>query len=177
MSQPSPDPARVAWQKRLPALAFLLIAAWFYYRTISYRGPSHVDLSSLTLQNLDGSLLPPKTTQGKPIVLNFWAPWCGPCRTEMPWLQRLQTDHPDLAVIGIEDDPDEYAASMALAARTNLTYTLIRASQPVRSTFGHVVMLPTTLYISRSGKVLHSISGIIPETLMRHYANDAIAAQ
>ncbi len=177
MSHLTPDSTRDIWLKRLAAVIFMATACWFYLRTTSYSPPSHVDLSSLTLHNLDGSLLPPQTTQGKPIVLNFWAPWCDPCRTEMPWLQRLQTDHPDLAVIGIEDDPDEYATSIALAARTNVTYPLIRASQPVRSTFGHVVMLPTTLYISRSGKVLHSISGIIPETLMRHYANDTIAAK
>jgi hypothetical protein len=46
----------------------------------------------------------------------------------------------------------------------------------VRSTLGHVVELPTTLYISRSGRVLHTVSGIIPETRMLRYANDAIAA-
>jgi hypothetical protein len=37
-------------------------------------------------------------------------------------------------------------------------------------------MLPTTLYISRSGKVLHAVSGVIPEFLMTRYANEALAA-
>jgi hypothetical protein len=38
-------------------------------------------------------------------------------------------------------------------------------------------MLPTTLYISRSGRVLHTVNGVIPEALMVRYAQDAIAAE
>ena len=168
--------SRERWLKRLPAIGFLVVAAYFYLRTTAYIAPSHVQFSSLPLQNLDGSPLPPQTTQGKAVVLNFWAPWCEPCRAEIPWLQRLQAAHSDLAVIGVEDDPDEYRNAGILAAQTGISYPLVQASKPVRDTFGHVVLLPTTLYISRSGKVLHTVSGVIPEAMMIHYANDAIAA-
>jgi len=176
MSHAPPISTRTLWLKRLPAIAFLIFASWFYLRTISYSAPKHVEISSLALQNLDGSPLPPQTTQGKAILLNFWAPWCSPCRAELPWLQRLQLEHPELAVIGIEDDPDEYRNARVLAARTGISYPLVQTSRSVRSTLGHVVELPTTLYISRSGRVLHTVSGVIPETLMARFANDAIAA-
>jgi thiol-disulfide isomerase/thioredoxin len=173
LSQPT---ARERWLKRLPAILFLVVAAWYYSRTVAYTAPSHVQFSTLPLQNLDDSPLPPQTTAGKAVVLNFWAPWCGPCRAEIPWLQRLQAQHSDLAVIGVEDDPDEYRNAGILAAQTGISYSLVQASQSVHATFGHVVMLPTTLYITRSGKVLHAVSGVIPEALMDRYANDAIAA-
>jgi thiol-disulfide isomerase/thioredoxin len=39
--------------------------------------------------------------KGKVLVLNFWATWCGPCRTEMPTLQNLQGLQPDLAVVPV----------------------------------------------------------------------------
>jgi hypothetical protein len=87
-----------------------------------------------------------------------------------------QLEHPELVVIGVEDDPDEYRNAGILAAQTGISYPLVRASGSVRSTFGHVVLLPTTLYISRSGRVLHTVSGVIPEALMMRYAKDAIAA-
>ena len=176
MSDPTPASARSIWLNRLAAVGFLIFASYFYFRTVSYLAPSHVQMSSLPLQNLDGSPLPAQTTQGKAILVNFWAPWCGPCRAELPWLQRLQLEHPELVVIGVEDDPDEYRNAGILAAQTGISYPLVRASGSVRSTFGHVVLLPTTLYISRSGRVLHTVSGVIPEALMMRYAKDAIAA-
>lgn len=173
---PTRPSTREVWLKRLPAIAFVVIAAGFYLRTTAYIAPSQVQFSSLPLLNLDGSPLAPQATQGKAVILNFWAPWCGPCRAEIPWLQRLQAEHSDLAVIGVEDDPDQYRNAGILAAQTGISYPLVQASEPVRATFGHVVMLPTTLYISRSGKVLQAVSGVIPEALMARYANEAIAA-
>jgi thiol-disulfide isomerase/thioredoxin len=154
----------------------MVIAAWFYLRTVHYSAPSHVQMSSLPLENLDGTPFPQQTTAGKAVLVNFWAPWCGPCRSEIPWLQRLQEANPDLVVIGIEDDPDEFRNAGILAAQTKITYPLVRTSGAVRSVFGHVVLLPTTLYVSRSGKVVHTVGGVIPELLMKHYASDALAA-
>jgi cytochrome c biogenesis protein CcmG/thiol:disulfide interchange protein DsbE len=174
--EPTQPAMRDVWLKRLPAIVFLVIAVCFYLRTTAYIAPNHVQFSTLPLQNLDGSPLSQQATQGKAVILNFWAPWCGPCRAEIPWLQRLQAEHSDLAVIGVEDDPDQYRNAGILAAQSGISYPLVQASDPVRAAFGHVVMLPTTLYISRSGKVLHAVSGVIPEALMTRYAKEAIAA-
>ena len=177
MNQIHPVSTREIWSKRLSAIAFLGLASFFFFRTTSYSAPRYIQVNNLGLRNLDGSPLPVQATQGKAIVLNFWAPWCPPCRLEMPWLQRLQMEHPDLAVIGIEDDPEEYQNARAFAARTGISYSLVQTSNSVRSTLGHVVSLPTTLYISRSGKVLHTVSGLVPERLMMRYAKDAMAAE
>ena len=176
MSLLSPEPARSPWPKRVVGCGFLLVASWFYLRTVSYSAPSHVQMSNLALENLDGSPFTSQAMQGKAVLVNFWAPWCGPCRSEIPRLQRLQVEQPDLVIVGVEDDPDEYRNAGILAAQMGISYPLVRASGPVRSTFGHVVMLPTTLYISRSGKVVHTVSGVIPEFLVARYAKDAIAA-
>jgi thiol-disulfide isomerase/thioredoxin len=154
-----------------------MVAAWFYLRTVSYSAPSHVQMNLLAMEKLDGSPLPVETTAGKPVLVNFWAPWCGPCRAEIPWLQKLQAEHPELVVVGIEDDPEEYRNAGILAAQMGISYPLVRNSAPVRSVFGHVVLLPTTLYVSRSGKVVHTVSGVIPEFLVTRYAQDAIAAE
>jgi cytochrome c biogenesis protein CcmG/thiol:disulfide interchange protein DsbE len=176
MTDSPPASPSSKWLKRLPAIAFFVLAAGFYFRTVSYSAPSRVEIASLALENLDGSTFAPQTTEGKAVLVNFWAPWCGPCRSEMPTLQRLQSQHPDLVVIGIEDDPDEYRNAGLLASSTGISFPLVRTSNSVHSTFGHVVMLPTTLYISRSGKVLHAVSGVIPEFLMTRYTNEALAA-
>ncbi|HEY4382550.1 MAG TPA: TlpA disulfide reductase family protein [Acidobacteriaceae bacterium] len=177
MPETSPNSPRTAWPNRLAAVAFIGLAAWVYLRTVHYSAPSHVAMSSLALERLDGSPLPATTIEGKAVLVNFWAPWCGPCRSEIPGLQRLQVEHPEMVVLGVEDDPDEYRNAGLLAAQTGISYPLVRASGPVRSAFGHVVLLPTTLFVSRSGKVVHAASGVVPEFLMRRYAQDAIAAE
>jgi thiol-disulfide isomerase/thioredoxin len=177
MIAPATASLRDRWGRRVAAGLFLLVGCYFYLRTTHYSPPSHVTMSEVPLENLDGSTLSPQTTQGKPVLVNFWAPWCGPCRAEMPWLERLQMEHPEIAVIGVEDDPDEYRNAGALAAQDGIHYPLVRATRPVLSTFGHVVLLPTTLYISRSGRVLHTVNGVVPEAMMIQFAQDAIAAE
>jgi cytochrome c biogenesis protein CcmG/thiol:disulfide interchange protein DsbE len=177
ITSPPPASSRDKWLGRLPAIAFLLVACWFYRRTTAYSAPRHVEFSSLALTSLDGSQFPAEKLRDKAVMINFWAPWCGPCRSEIPWLQQLQAEHRDLVIIGIEDDPEVYPDAMILASSAGISYPLVRTSKNIRATFGRVMSLPTTLYISRSGKVLHTVSGLIPETLMNHYAQDTIAAE
>ena len=177
MSQIVPASPQSAWKGRLPAIVFVVVAAIFYLRTTAYIPPRHIALGSLPLQALDGRPLPPHAFAGRPVLLNFWAPWCGPCRAELPWLQRLQTQHPELTVIGLEDDPDEFQNASAVAAEAGISYPMLRTSGPLRAALGRVVELPTTLYISRSGKVIHTVSGVIPEEMIERYAMEAVAAQ
>ena len=164
------------WQRHLPMLFFLGLASFVFLESQVYFAPRSVDVRGLNLRSLDDAPVQASALQGKAVVLNFWAPWCGPCREEMPWLEDLQKTHPEAAVVGIEDDPDEYPAALALARQLNLTYALVRASEPVRKKFGHVAALPTTVYLSRSGKVVHTARGVVPESVMRHYLEDAVAA-
>jgi thiol-disulfide isomerase/thioredoxin len=65
-------------------------AAWWRARTSDDSAAlTPTDLWSLTFQNLDGSSLRMADWRGRPLVLNFWATWCGPCVTEMPLLDRF----------------------------------------------------------------------------------------
>ena len=80
----------------LVALAALAAAAgggtawWRRARTSDDSGElTPTDLWSLTFQNLDGTSLRMADWRGRPLVLNFWATWCGPCVTEMPLLDRF----------------------------------------------------------------------------------------
>ena len=168
---------RDVWTRRGAAIFFIAVAAFFFLRTQRYSAPKHVQMAQVAMQNLDGSKFDSGGLAGKPVVLNFWAPWCPPCRFEMPWLEKLQREHPELVVIGVEDDPGAYWAAMHMEGREKVNYPLVQNSDAVQSEFGQVVSLPTTLYISRSGKVLHTVSGLVPEMLMTHYAEEAIKAE
>lgn len=61
------------------------------------------------------------TEDGRPLVINFWASWCVPCRAEMPELQAFSVDHPDIAVVGIAVE-DSRELAQAFAEEVAVTY-------------------------------------------------------
>ncbi len=64
-------------------------------------------LPDFTLANLAGEPQSIKTFAGKPLLINFWATWCGPCLREIPMLKELQAARPDIQIVGIAIDRRE----------------------------------------------------------------------
>src|SRR5699024_4051327 len=91
--------------------------------------------------------------RGKPVVVNFWASWCPPCRREMPMLQTASVDYRGkVAFIGIdiEDSPD---AARRAARAAGLSYTLLEDARGLAASAFRVVNLPTTVFIAADGTV------------------------
>ena len=161
----------------LLAILFLGAASFGYLRTLVYRAPARVDLTSIPLVRLDGRPLPRSAVINRPIVLNFWAPWCPPCREEMPSLDRLQQRHPEAAILGIENDPAALPEAQQFINFEKFHYALLMPNQSIQQLTGNFAGLPTTIYISRSGSVVHTVTGKLPERLMEHYLADATNAR
>jgi cytochrome c biogenesis protein CcmG, thiol:disulfide interchange protein DsbE len=94
--------------------------------------------------------------KGKPIVLNFWASWCAPCKEEAPLLQntwkQVQTQGKDVVILGI-DFQDSKNDSLSFLQAYNITYPIVLdADGSVASTYG-VTSLPQTIFINRNGMV------------------------
>ena len=103
---------------------------------------------------------------GKPVVLNFWASWCPPCRKEMPALaataRRL---HGRVDFVGI-DTNDQHGAALSFASQTGVKYPL--AFDPHASAANNygVYGLPTTFFISAQGKLLgRQVGGMTAQRL------------
>ena len=170
------DSTRQRWVKRLLSLLLLAIVPFLFFRRHVFNAPRQVNISNLRLVDLKGIPLPESLFQGKAVVLNYWAPWCGPCRIETPWLKKLQEAHAsDLVVIGLVADSDQYQQAAAFMAKKGVSYPLVRETPDADSVFGSVTVLPTTFYITAQGRVTHAESGVIPELLMEHYASEALA--
>ncbi len=64
-----------------------------------------------TLNGLDGQEVSLSDLRGRPVLLNFWASWCGPCRLEMPFLQEIYEKWAGtglvLLAVNLQEDPDE----------------------------------------------------------------------
>jgi len=93
--------------------------------------------------------------RGKVILLNVWATWCGPCRKEMPALDRLQANlgGADFEVIAVSIDRDALPAVKAFYRQTGLGQlrTYSGEAGQIMSSLG-IIGIPTTLLIDRQGK-------------------------
>lgn len=133
------------------------------------------EVRNFGLTGLDGKPIRPAGLAGKAIVLNFWAPWCPPCKMEIPWLQHLQdANRGKLVVIGVVADEKQYGNAAAFMKAKGVNYLLVQDSDALENAFGSVESLPTTFYITPSHHVVHTVSGLAPEYMMKRYARDAI---
>ena len=108
----------------------------------------------------------------KPVVLNFYASWCGPCVTEMPAFEQVHQDVGDrVAFIGIAyQDSDD--AARATVERTGVTYpTFGDSGQDAMSYFGGISM-PTSVFIDADGTVVDVHSRALDEDALRSALED-----
>src|SRR5262249_26242414 len=112
------------------------------------------------LSSLDGRSLNLSRFNGRVVLLNFWATWCGPCRTEIPELNLLQRDLESrgLTVVGVSwDDSAEDVSKFQREIRQE--YTVLLGGENVQNKFGGIRSLPTTYIIDRNGLVRQTIIG------------------
>jgi thiol-disulfide isomerase/thioredoxin len=98
--------------------------------------------------------------RGKPLLINVWASWCGPCRQEMGSLERLawQDQGKRFAMIGISTDDSEPAAKRYLqSANATLNHYMDRALE-LENMLG-AERLPLTLLVDANGRVLGKYYG------------------
>jgi len=107
---------------------------------------------------LDGEQLDLADYAGKPVVVNFWASWCGFCEAEMPELIRFAEENPDVAVIGVAVNDDEAAAREA-AERWGLTFPSVLDPEGRIFSGFESQGLPTTVFFDADLEVKETIIG------------------
>lgn len=114
---------------------------------------STIVLPDIMLADVHGAAVPLSAHAGKPLVVNLWASWCGPCRREMPTLARAQAEHPRIGFVFANQGEDaaevaDYLRSEALAPGNIL---LDPGSELMRLTGARA--LPTTLFFDADGRL------------------------
>ena len=98
---------------------------------------------------------------GQPVLVNFWASWCGPCVREMPLLESLHQQHPDLTVLGLAIDTQ--ANVERFLKKVQVSYSLLLTGTqgiPLMRELGNKSgVLPFTLLFDRSGRQADSVIG------------------
>ena len=105
--------------------------------------------------------------KGQPVVLNFWASWCGPCVDEAGVLADGQSSHPGVQFLGA-DNRDTTAAFQSFEEQHHHTYPAGPIVTGSYQSYG-VAGLPATFFIDRQGIVVASFTGPLSDIVLNHY--------
>jgi thiol-disulfide isomerase/thioredoxin len=149
----------------LKRLLSVLVLALFSTLPQAEDLPSSAPLFAATLNDLDDKPVALERYKGKPLIVNFWARWCGPCRVEIPELIAIRKAHKgklEVLGIGIEDKAD---AAKEFAKAYEMDYPVFVAKekgiplmQALANTRGG---LPFTIVIDAKGQVVQKKLGIM----------------
>ena len=116
----------------------------------------------ISLMRFDGTEFRLSEHVGSPMVLNFWASWCLPCRDEAPALKKLWQEWRDdgLVLVGVNSQ-DGFDDASAFLAEFDVPYVNVIDAEGKASIDYGVVGLPVTLFIGKDGTVKHRYVGAL----------------
>jgi thiol-disulfide isomerase/thioredoxin len=119
--------------------------------------------AKLSLKDIHGRAVSLSDYQGSVLLINFWATWCVPCRTEIPDLIKLQRQYRNqgLRIIGITYPPEKLSEVRHFARKLRMNYRIALGSKASKSAFTASETLPFTVVIDRTGTVRNLIEGIM----------------
>lgn len=168
---PAPLPENGAvWRYGLVALGVLMLLVALPRLTLHRHplvGKPAPDFALEVIHNGDpGSKLQLAKLQGKPVLLAFWATWCGVCRAEAPTLNRLAERYKDrgLVVVGV-DTADRPGLGGPVAQRLGMVYPVVYDDRDVDDLYG-VEALPTLVVVGRDGQVQSVRVGLVDESAL-----------
>ena len=160
-------------------LAVLFVAAAFGLLFLSVRAPTVADQAARGLiaagaaKPADDFTLPDAATgrplhlrdavKTGPVVLDFWATWCGPCRAELPHLQALSRKYQGRVAFYGVNSSDTPSIIAAFAKQSGLTFPLLSdAGQTVQTRYG-ADSIPLVVVVDTQGRVRSVVSGYDPD--------------
>jgi len=128
--------------------------------------------ASVMIPNVDGSTVNIDQYKGKVVLVNFWATWCDPCKTEIPWL--IEFNHKygpkGLVILGVamDDDGKKAVEPWVKAHRFDvkgqqdvMDYPILLGNDKIADKFGGILGLPTSMLYTRDGRKIKTIVGLI----------------
>ena len=122
-----------------------------------------------------GGVLTPEDYSDRPVVVNFWASWCGPCRQEAPIFERLSQEYGERGVLFIgvniqdaQSDAEAYLREFAI------TYPNGSDEDGSISIDYGVIGIPVTFFINRDGIVQRRWAGVMRETQLRQWIDELV---
>ena len=139
----------------------------------AYQGQDALGGDTATLSTVLG--------QGKPVVLNFWAALCPPCRAEIPEFERVHEERGDqVTILGIDIGPQQLLGTreegQALLAELGVTYAAGTTFDDTVVRGFEILGMPTTFFIAADGTVVRKWGGILDEDKLNELVDELVGS-
>jgi thiol-disulfide isomerase/thioredoxin len=128
------------------------------------------------VRTLDGRSLRLAELRGRPVILDFWATWCAPCRASMPHLSTMQGRYGTrgLVIVGLSVDDGPPQAVRRFAERLRLRFPVAMASEGLLDDYGPIRSIPTTIFIDRRGHIVRRVTGYVDEETLEGFIREIL---
>src|SRR5258708_4317555 len=160
----------------LGVIALLAVMVWADHKFPAAGAPSAgapakpTDAPTVSLKDLNDGDVNLQQYKGKVVLVNFWATWCAPCKSEIPLLIGLHEKYGSrgFEILGLSMDEDGKKAVQPFLDKERfdvsgqkeaINYPIAFANDSIAEKFGGVIGLPTSLLFTRDGKMINRIVG------------------
>ena len=144
----------------------------------TYAGPAGqvvgTTLPEAVVPNVEGGRIDLAAYKGRPVLVNLWATWCGPCRREMPALERLSREQSGLTVVAI-DQREDPAIVRSYVKRFGVTFAVGIDDSQQLGTDLHLIGLPSSFFVDRDGVIRDAVDGEMTYDVMSAKARVLLA--
>jgi len=125
-------------------------------------------MPAISLQDMDGKSIKADQFKNSVVVFDFWATWCGPCITEIPFLNRLQEKYKDqgVKVVGVTLASGDASEVKPFVSRFKMAYPVLMGNDDQAYEL-NIMGFPTTYIVNRDGKVYQKYVGAGPAKAQR----------
>lgn len=133
-----------------------------------------VQAPDFTGELIDGTSITLSELQGKPVIINFWATWCGPCVKEMPAFERLKDDFGDKIGIIAVNCGDDAGTVKDFMEENGYTFPVVLDEEYSISMLYPTNSIPYTVVVDAEGKVTHISTGALDADTMYERYKEAL---
>lgn len=128
--------------------------------------------TDFTVYDQSGEAVTLSSKFGKPIVLNFWASWCSPCKSEMPVFQKVYEEYGEEVEFVMVNLTDGFRETLEKANEyvneNDYTFPVYYDTDEDAAYAYQIMSIPTTYFIDADGTVATYTKGVIKEDTLRH---------
>lgn len=153
-------------------LGYQLLTTMYEPETVEQEATATM-AADFTVYDSDGNPVTLSSFRGKPVVMNFWATWCGPCQMEMPYFESLSKEYADqvqFMMVSLTDGQRETVEYVKKFLEVNgYNFPAFYDEDMDAATTYSVYSIPLTLLIDAEGALVGSHTGAMDEKTLRNY--------